>query len=73
MPSVITIDGLTVDDSRSKSLAFFGKPLGKAGGKKPAPYRFTERVEIKGLKTASGAEPRVSADPDLLEAVKVIR
>jgi hypothetical protein len=73
MPSVITIDGLTVDDAKSKSLAFFGHPLGKSGDEKPFPYRLTERVEIKKLKTASDREPAVSPDAKLAELVKVIR
>lgn len=73
MPSVITIDGLTVEDSKSKSISFFGNPLGKSADERPFPYRLTERIEIKGLKTASGAQPVVSTNPDLLEAVKVIR
>jgi hypothetical protein len=73
MPSVITIDGLTVDDAKSKSLAFFGHPLGKSGDEKPFPYRLTERIEIKKLKTASDREPAVSPDAKLAELVKVIR
>ncbi len=73
MPSVITFDGLTVEDSNFKELLFFGNPNGKSVEKRPFPYRFTERIEIKNLKTASGAEPRVSTDLDLMEAVKVIR
>jgi hypothetical protein len=70
---VITIDGLTVEDSGSKSITFFGNPLGKSSGKRPFPYRLTKRIEIKELKTASGREPTVSSDPKLTEAVKVIR
>ena len=73
MPLVITIDGLTVEDSASKGIAFFGNPFGSSGGERPFPYRPTERIEIKGLKTASGREPTVSTDPVLLESVKVIR
>lgn len=73
MPSVITLDGLTVEDTNFKGVLFFGNPFGRSAGKRPFPYRFTERIVIKSLKTASGTEPRVSADPVLLEAVKVIR
>jgi hypothetical protein len=73
MPSVITLDGLIVEDAKFKGMLFFGNPLGKSTDKRPFPYRLTERIEIKGLKTASGAEPRVSEAPVLLEAVKVIR
>lgn len=73
MPSVIIIDGLTVEDSGSKGITFFGNPLGRSSGKRPFPYRLTERIEIKELNTASGREPTVSPDPKLTEAVKVIR
>lgn len=73
MPSVITIDGLTVEDSGTKGIAFFGNPLGSSVGERPFPYRLTERIEIKGLKTASGREPIVSTNAELAEAVKVVR
>jgi hypothetical protein len=73
MPSVITFEGLTVDDSNFKGLLFFGNPTGKSAAKRPFPYRLTERIEIKSLNTATGVEPRVSAEKDLLDAVKVIR
>ena len=73
MPSVITFDGLTVEDAKFKGMVFFANPLGKSTDKRPFPYRLTERIEIKSLKTASGVEPRVSTDPVLLEDVKVIR
>jgi hypothetical protein len=73
MPSVITFEGLTVDDSNFKGLLFFGNPTGKSAAKRPFPYRLTERIKIKSLNTATGVEPRVSAEKDLLDAVKVIR
>lgn len=73
MPSVITIDGLYVDDSKSKGISFFGNPLGASTENRPFPYRLTQKIEIKNLKTASGLEPKVSSNPDLAEAVNVVK
>ncbi len=64
---------ILLEDSNFKGMLFFGNSTGKFTDKSPFPYRLTERIEIKSLKTASGVEPRVSTDPELLKAVKVIR
>lgn len=73
MPSVITLDGLNIDDSEYEGVSFFGNPPGSFRGKKPFPYRPTESIKIESIKTASGREPIVSSNPDLAEAVEVLR
>jgi hypothetical protein len=75
MPRVIRIDGLTIDDSQQKSgyagAAFFSNPLGALGGNVPFPYRPTERLEVRGLKTASGLPLRLSSNPEVTKALPV--
>jgi hypothetical protein len=76
MPEVIKIDGLSVDDAapngEPRGLAYFNNSLGTAGTERPYPYRLTQRIEVKGLKTASGQTPRVSDNAELAKAVAVI-
>jgi hypothetical protein len=76
MPRVIRIEGLSVDDSNrpgdNPGVAFFDDPLGPPRKDRPFPYRLTERLEVRGLKTASGLPPRVSDNPALVQAIKVI-
>ena len=73
MPSVITIDGLTIEDSKAKGVNFFGDISGSSGKGKPFPYRLTERLEVKGLRTTSGREPGIGPDPVLAKAVRIVR
>lgn len=70
MPKTIRIDGLTVDDAAAKDVAFFDNPRGAIGERMPFPYRATERVEVRGLKTASGRPLRTSASPDIEQALR---
>lgn len=76
MPRVIRIDGLSVDDSgRSagyQGIDFLGDPIGPSREKRPFPYRLTEKLEIRALKTSSGLPPRVSNNPEVARAVTVI-
>ncbi len=75
MPHTIHIDGLFVDDANQiknyKGLLFFGDPTGSKKNP-PFPYRFTERMEIRGLKTASGLPPAISTNHDLTKAIKFV-
>jgi len=76
MPRVIRIEGLFVDDSNRangyRGITYFGDPMGKPHKDRPFPYRLTERIEVDGLKTASGLAPRVSTNPEVAKAIKVI-
>ena len=69
MPQVIRIDGLSVDDvapnGEPRTLSYFNNLLGAPRADRPFPYRLTERIEVKGLKTASGQTPRVSDSAEL--------
>jgi hypothetical protein len=75
MPRVIRIDGLEVGDTGRPGdpagVALFDRPLGALGGKAPFPYRPTERVEIRGLKTPGGIPLRVSHDPAVAKGLAV--
>ncbi len=74
MPRVVRIDGLTVEDGgRGEEYAgmyIFSDPLGAPREERPFPYRLTERLEVRGLKTVSGIAPRVSANTELADAVE---
>ena len=76
MPRVIRIDGLEVDDSKHggkhRGIVFFSDPVGASKKERPFPYRLTERLEVRGLRTASGLPPRVCDNPDVAKAVKVV-
>jgi hypothetical protein len=76
MPRVIRIDGLTIDDSGRtdgyQGIAYFGDPLGSQHDKRPFPYRLTERLEVSGLKIASGIKPGVSGNSELAKAVTLV-
>ena len=75
MPHTIRIDGLFVDDAKHaknyKGMLFFGDPT-HAKMNAPFPYRLTERLEIRGLQTASGLPPAISTNADLTKAIKVV-
>jgi hypothetical protein len=76
MPRVIRIEGLFVDDSKHTEnhggVLFFNDPIAGSRPELPFPYRLTERLEVSGLKTASGLPPRVGANPAVAKAIKVI-
>jgi len=75
MPRVIEIDGLVVDDAKHsknyQGIAFFNNPTGNSRGDRPFPYRLTEKIGIRNLKTASGLPPQISSNPELTKAIKV--
>ena len=75
MPSVIRIEGLTIDDAAVREggteVVLFDDPSGALDGALPHPYRPTERLEIHGLETTSGLMPRVSEDPRVGQAISV--
>ena len=72
MPREVTIDGLFVDDSNTpegyQGMYFFADPDDGHDGvtelpppeDRPYPYESCRRVEVRGLKTASGKKPRLS-------------
>ncbi len=76
MPSMVRIDGLFVDDSGRaggyKGITIFSDPAGSSSDAAQFPYRLTERLEIRGLETASGLPPRVSENAAVAKAVKIV-
>lgn len=75
MPRVIRIDGLVVDDAKHpktyQGITIFADPIGKSRGNGMFPYRLTEKIEIRGLKTASGMLPQISSNSELTKSIKV--
>ena len=75
MPRIIRIEGLFVDDSNRSGdypgITFFSDPLGPPREARPFPYRLTEKLEVRSLKTTSGLPPRVSDNPALVQAITV--
>jgi hypothetical protein len=73
MPREITIEGLYVDDSNHpenyQGMYLFSNPGGSQSEKAAFPYALSQKVTIRGLKTASGKEPRISPNPQLAESV----
>ncbi len=76
MPRLVRIDGLVVDDAKPsknrQGITFFSDPIGAPRDKRPFPYRLTEKLEVRGLKTASGLPPRVCANPEVDQAITVV-
>lgn len=77
MPRTILIDGLFIDDSALKAkgssagVSLFADPAGKTEGKRPFPYRLTEKLVVRALKTASGVAPRVSDSKELAAGIRL--
>ncbi len=76
MPRLVRIDGLFVEDTKDPKnytgITFFSNPLGSASNKRPFPYRLTERLEVRGLETASGVPPRICDNPEVTKAITVV-
>lgn len=78
MPREIIIDGLLIDDKQHPKAYdgpyLFTDPDGSmpAAQAKPFPYRLTEKVTIKGLRTSSGRKIQISTDANFAKAVRVI-
>jgi hypothetical protein len=76
MPRTIRIEGLSIDDSALKAkggaqgVALFADPAGKPVAKRPFPYRLTEKLVVRDLKTASGKAPRVSDNAEIAKAIR---
>jgi hypothetical protein len=77
MPREITIDGLYVDDSNHpddyQGMYLFADPGGGDPANAPFPYALCQRVEIRGLTTASGKKPRISPNAVVAKSVVVLR
>jgi hypothetical protein len=78
MPRTIRIEGLFIDDSATAGgnragVTFFGDVLGSPREQPPFPFRLTERLEIRDLKTASGVFPDLSPNQQLASAIDLIR
>jgi hypothetical protein len=75
MPRHIRIDGLTIEDSNPpkgyKGAIFFNDHLAATSKDRLSPYRLTETLDVRALKTASGIPPRISDNPDMAKAIKV--
>jgi hypothetical protein len=76
MPREVRIDGLKVEESKQgkkhKSLVFFTDPIGNTTKNRPFPYRLTERLEVRGLKIASGRKARVCNNPEVAKAIRYV-
>jgi hypothetical protein len=76
MPRVVRIEGLEVEDSKigtkHRGISFFNDPVGASGKTRPFPYRLTERLEVSGLRIASGLKPQISSNPELVKAIRYI-
>jgi hypothetical protein len=76
MPRVIRIAGLFIDDSRRADgeggIVLLGGSIGGAREDAPFPYRWTERIEIERLETASGVRPELGGDPKMSERIEVV-
>jgi len=68
MPREIRIDGLHIEDAKPpanyQGVVLFGDPVGRSQAERPFPYAQTQTVRVRGLKTASGVSPRLSANPE---------
>jgi hypothetical protein len=75
MPQSIQIDGLLIDDSNRhknyKEPIFFDNTLAGSGQDRPFPYQLTKKIEVKGLRTASGKVPKISTNPKMAQAISV--
>jgi hypothetical protein len=77
MPHTILIDGLVVDDAAavkdgSPGVDFFNDVIGPAREDRRFPYRLTQRLEVRNLKTTSGVFPGISPNKELSGAVKLV-
>jgi hypothetical protein len=76
MPRVIRIEGLFIEDSNPsrdyRGVCFFSDPFGAPSGKRPFPYRLTERLEHSRVETASGLPIHVCTNPEVTKAVHVV-
>lgn len=76
MPHAIRIDGLHVDDGKHaknhQGITYFSDPAGSSTSKRPFPYRLTDRLEVRGLKTTSGLPPRICGNSEVANAIKVV-
>jgi hypothetical protein len=75
MPRHIRIDGLDIEDSNPpkgyKGVTFFNDALPASRVGRLSPYRLTETLDVRALKTVSGIPPRISDNPDMAKAIKV--
>lgn len=82
MPREVTIDGLFVDDTNHpkdyEGMYFFSDPDAGYRGKgvkpadRPFPYTRCQKVEVRGLTTASGKQPRISPNAEMEKSVVVV-
>ncbi len=73
MPKTIRIEELIVQEPKDSKIIFLLEdPFGKSDGKGPFPFRVTEKIEIKGFKSNSGTPPKISSNPDVTKAVKLL-
>lgn len=73
MPREVRIDGLFIDDANHpqgyRGVTFFSDPDAGARGERPFPYARTQKLLVRGLKTASGLPPSICANPEVARAV----
>ena len=75
MAQTIWSDGLLIDVSKwlknHKGPVFFNDTLSGSGKDRQYSYKLPQKIEVKGLKTASGEVPRISTNPKMAKAIKV--
>jgi hypothetical protein len=76
MPRVVRIEGLYIEDSKlgkkHRGIVFFPDSIRHSGKARPFPVRMTERLEVRGVKTASGMKPRICDDPEVAEGIRYV-
>jgi hypothetical protein len=72
MPGIISIDGLSIDDSKHAGpLYFFADPGGGDPARAPFPYALTETLTVRKLSTARGEKPGLSSNAFLREGISL--
>ncbi len=54
-----------------KGPVFFNDTLSGSGKDRQYPFKLPQKIEVMGLKTASGKVPRISTNPKMPKAIKV--
>jgi hypothetical protein len=75
MPQYIKINGLVIEDDKQREgyegVVFFNDVLDGTREGLASPYHLTKKIEVSGLKTASGKKPRISTNSKMAKAIDV--
>jgi hypothetical protein len=77
MPRLIRLEGLQIDDAwttdtQTPGVTYFGHVIGEPRPDRPFPYRLAERVEVQDVHTASGVQPILSPNPEVVRAIALV-